>query len=180
MTDASKIHIHLDQETFWGFLDVPFHQQMGITFRREDDGTAVVGLPHDPELVDEDGEQSPAALYSIAEIASALRVCDEMADEAKYLPEGMYPVMLARNVRFQCLAPARGAIEAHTRLLGDRDELVTKIKTKRKGMVEIAVGVSDDEGSKAAEARFDFYVRVMSEERLLAMTAAAVGGGAGN
>jgi acyl-coenzyme A thioesterase PaaI-like protein len=164
VSDASKIHIHLDQETFWGFLDVPFHQQMGITFRREDDGTAVVGLPHDPELVNEDGEQSPAALYSIAEIASALRVCDEMADEAKYLPEGMYPVMLARNVQ----------------LLGDRDELVTKIKTKRKGMVEIAVGVSDDEGSKAAEARFDFYVRVMSEERLLAMTAAAVGGGAGN
>ena len=180
MSDADKIHINFDRDGFWGFPDVPFHQQMGIEFAREDDGAPDVSLPHDPDLVSEDGEQSPAALYSIAEIASALRVCDELGADAKDLPEGMYPVMLAREVSFRCVAPAFGDIAAHTRLLDDRDELVAKIKARRKGMVRIAVQVADGDRQTAAEAQFDFYVRVMSEERLLAMTAAAVGSGAGN
>jgi acyl-coenzyme A thioesterase PaaI-like protein len=180
LSDASKIHINYDPEGFWGFPDVPFHQQMGITFTRDPDGSSVVGLPENPELVGAGGEQSSAAVYSIAEIASALRTCDELAAEAKELPQDMYPVMLARDVRFRFTGPARGDIAAHTRFVGDRSVVMRKIEKRRKGNVTIAVEVSGGDGQTVAEAQFDFYVRVMSEERLLAMTAAAVGSGAGN
>jgi acyl-coenzyme A thioesterase PaaI-like protein len=175
VTDASKIHISYDREGFWGFPDVPFHQQMGIEFEREPDGSAVVSLPHEAELVDEREEQSPAALYSVAEIASALRVCDELSVHEDELPAGYYPVMLAREVRFRSVAPARSAIAARTRLIDSRDQFVEKLRTRRKSMVRIAASVTDAEGAGVADAEFDFYVRIMSEERLLAMTAAAVG-----
>jgi hypothetical protein len=173
LSDASKIHINYDPENFWGFPGVPFHQRMGIEFSRDPDGSSVVSLPGSAEVLDGDGEQSTAAVYTVAEIASALRTCDELAAEAEELPQDMYPVMLAREVRFRTLAPPRGGIAARTRFVGDSAEVVRKIEKRRKGNVTISVHITGDGGEPVGEAEIDFYVRVMSEERLLAMTAAA-------
>lgn len=173
MTDASKIHISYEPENFWGFRDVPFHQLMGMRFSRDPDGSSVVSLPASPEVLDGDGEHSTAAIYSVAEIASALRTCDELAAEAKELPQDMYPVMLAREVRFEAKAPPRGEIAARTRFVGDSAAVVRRIETRRKGEVTISVRITGEGDEPVGEAEIDFYVRVMSEERLLAMTAAA-------
>jgi acyl-coenzyme A thioesterase PaaI-like protein len=174
LSDASKIHITYDRESFWGFRDVPFHQLMGIEFSRDPDGSAVVSLPASPEVVDGAGEQSVAAVYTVAEIASALRTCDELAAHAdEELPDDVYPVMLAREVRFRTLAPPRGDIAARTRFVGDTDEVLQRLRTRRKGNVTIEVRITGDGDEPVGEAEIDFYVRIMSEERLLAMTAAA-------
>jgi acyl-coenzyme A thioesterase PaaI-like protein len=173
VSDASKIHINYDPEGYWGFPGVPFHQRMGIEFSRDPDGSSVVSLPATPEVLDENGEQSTAAIYTVAEIASALRTCDELAAEAKELPQDMYPVMLAREVRFKTMAPPRGEIAARTRFMGDPAEVMRRIEARRKGNVTIEVQITGEGGDQVGEAEIDFYVRIMSEERLLAMTAAA-------
>ena len=172
-TDASKIRITLDPETFWGFLDVPFHQLMGIRFSRAGDGLSVVSLPAAPEVVDENGEHSGAALYSIAEIASALRACEDLAADTERLAAGSYPVLLARELRFRQLGPARGEIRARADFAGDSAEVIERLTTRRKANATLTVRIESDADGLVAEAETDFYLRIMSEERLLAMTDAA-------
>lgn len=173
MIDASRIQITLDPKTFWGFVDVPFHQRMGIRFTRDDDGRTVVRVPSSPEVVGADGEQSPAALYSSAEIASALQACEDLASEAERLPEGYYPVLLARELRFRQVAPAFGEVAARAVFKDDRDAVLERLLSKRKANATLGVRIEAG-GDPVAEAETDFYFRIMSEERLLAMTNAAV------
>ena len=172
-TDASKIRITLDPETFWGFLDVPFHQLMGIRFARAEDGRSVVSLPPEPEVVDEHGEHSAAALYSIAEISSALRACEDLAADTKKLAAGSYPVLLARELRFRQLAPAHGEISARAEFAVDSAEVIERLATRRKANATLKVRIESDVDGLVGEAETDFYLRIMTEERLLAMTDAA-------
>ena len=172
MIDASRIQINLDPETFWGFVDVPFHRQMGIEFSRDPDGRAVVSVPPSEAVVGPDGEQSTAAMYSIAEIASALQACEDLAGEVERLPEGTYPVLLARELRFRQTGAARGEIAARATFKDDSEAVLERLMTRKKASATLAVRIEAD-GGQVAEAETDFYFRIMTEERLLAMTNAA-------
>jgi acyl-coenzyme A thioesterase PaaI-like protein len=175
VSDAGKIRITLDPATFWGFLDVPFHQLMGVRFSRGEDGFSVVSLPPSPETVGPDGEQSGAALYTVAEISSALRACEDLAEETEKLAAGSYPVLLARELRFRQLAPAYGEVSARAQFVGDSAEVLERLTTKRKANATLAVRIEAEGGEQVAEAETDFYLRIMTEDRLLAMTGAAAG-----
>jgi acyl-coenzyme A thioesterase PaaI-like protein len=166
--------INYDPGDFFGFRNVPFHQHLGLAFERAEagDGAAVVALPAAPELMDAGGLHAPAAAYTIAEVASALAACDALAALAPEIGPELKPVMLARRARFAPCGPLRGRIEAHARFVGDAAETIERLQTVRKATVPLEVRILSGDGSLGAEGSFDFYVRMMAESRLQAMTAA--------
>jgi hypothetical protein len=166
---ASAMTVNYDPQDFFGFGDVPFHRHLGLAFERRD-GATVVALP--AAVVDAGGEQATAAAYAVAEVSAALAACDTLAAIAPEFDPELRPVMLARVGRFRTLAPLRGRLESRTRFAGDAVEAIRRLAATNKAAVPIDVQILDGDGAPVAEARIDFYIRMMTERRLAAMTAA--------
>ena len=167
--------VNYDREDFYGFANVPFHRHVGMRFEHGAEQPLVVALPQgDHEL---GAERSPAAVYTVAEVAASLAACDALATHASELPEEAMPVMLVSGASFRALAPARGEIRARTSFVGDAAETVRRLTTARKVRATIAVELVGTDDEVAAEAEIYLYIRMMSERRLHAMRAAALGGG---
>lgn len=163
--------ISYDAAAFFGFPDVAFHRHLGLAFERRD-GAVVVALPEDAALAGADGAQSIAAAYAVAEVSAALTACDTLAAIAPAFDPELRPVVLARSARFRQCAPARGRLESRTRFADDPQETIERLAARNKASVPIAVEILADGETQVAEGRFDFYVRMMTESRLRAMTAA--------
>lgn len=163
--------IEYDAAGFFGFPDVAFHRHLGLEFARRD-GAVVVALPGRPELADPAGEQSIAAAYAVAEVSAALTACDTLAAIAPEFDPDLLPVVLARGGRFRQCAPAYGRLESRTRFADDPRATIERLAARNKAMVPIDVRILDGSGTTVAEGRIDFYVRMMTQARLRAMTAA--------
>jgi hypothetical protein len=168
--------ISYDAGAFFAFPDVPFHQHLGLEFSRHD-GAVVVALPEDAALLDGAGEQSVAAAYAVAEVAAALTACDTLAALAPAFDPELRPVVLARVGRLRERAPARGRLESRTRFVDDPVVTIGRLAARNKATVPIEVQILGGDGATVAEGRIDFYVRMMTESRLRAMTAAVETGG---
>lgn len=171
------IVIDFRRETFFGFTDVPFHMHVGLRFRRRDpDAPADVTLPPSTELTSPHGEHSPAALYTLAEVASGLAASEALSMEQRTPDDGLLPIMLATQATFRPVKPARGEIRAEPRLVGDAAEKAERLAVTRKVTLLMETSLTTVDGLLAAQATFSFYLRLMRKTSLLAMRVAARGG----
>jgi hypothetical protein len=164
------MEINYDAADFFGFRNVPFHQHLGLEFARRD-GSVVVTLPAAAAMT-AGGRQSPAAAYTVAEVSAALTACDTLAAIAPEFDPDLKPVVLARTGRFRQCTELRGRIESRTSFAGDPAAIIGRLAAVHKAMVPIDVSIVDEDETEVARARIDFYVRMMTETRLHAMTAA--------
>ncbi|HEX5146282.1 MAG TPA: hypothetical protein VFV85_04610, partial [Conexibacter sp.] len=103
---------------------------------------------------------------------AALTACDTLAAIAPDFDPDLKPVVLARSGRFRERAAARGRLESRTRFAADPQATIERLAARSKAMVPIEVRILDGGGTEVADGRIDFYVRMMTESRLRAMTAA--------
>ncbi len=170
-------HVSMDRENFFGFAEVPFHQHLGVRFWRESERMPpLVGLPAD-SACGEGGRHSPGAIYTIAEIASALAASDTLAGEVSEFSASMIPVMLATGASFRLVRDAHGDILARAALREDPVATVQRLRIARKVRITILTRVFDErtEDTEAvAELELRFYIRLMDERRLEAIKQTAL------
>ncbi|HXR61558.1 MAG TPA: hypothetical protein VN732_09545 [Solirubrobacterales bacterium] len=156
-------------DDFYGFRDVPFHVHLGMRFERPDpNGDAIVTLPPAPELLNRDGTQSPAAVYTVGEVASGISLCDALAlyggggDD-----EELVPLVLTRRTEFApAPAAARGDLRSRARFAEDADAATERLRTGRKANVEVECDILAADDEVVGTLRVYFYVRLMSLSRL--------------
>jgi acyl-coenzyme A thioesterase PaaI-like protein len=156
------------QEAFFvDLLSVPYHRRIGISLRREADGGARVTLPAGSDLVDRDGEVSPAALFGLGEAAAATELSYDVAP--RVLEVDLAVIFLTSESRFRQLAPGRGTVEASSELVRGLGAEAGRSKRARRGKVDVAVRLSDESGGQVAEYESSFQVRFMETGRLRAL-----------
>lgn len=167
----------LDRDNFFGFREVPFHRHLGVRFWREGKHEPpLVGLPAE-SACGEGGAHSPAAIYTIAEIASALAASDTLAGEVPEFSADLIPVMLATGASFRVLREARGDILARAALQEDPAATVERLRIARKVRITILTRVFDEgaaEEGAVGELELRFYIRLMDERRLQAIKQTAL------
>ena len=172
-----EVTLEMAQEALYAeFSTVPFHDHLGVALDREaPPGQPRVTLPARPEIVSEDGEHSPAAIYTLGEAASAIELCDAIAPRAVQL--GMGAIFFTVAGAFELRAPARGTIGAITELAKGLEDGVGGDGGPRKARVEVASRVVGEAGELVAEQRFGFYVRFMERTHMreIVRPASAVG-----
>ena len=156
---------------FYGFPAIPFHVHLGMTFARPDpDGGAVLTIPAKPEIVGPGGQQSPAAVYTVAEVACGVAAADALLLHQTMGGDETTALVLTRRIAFWPKRPAYGAISSETWLVGDADAALAKLLRTRKVDVETWARVRDESGSTACEMQAIFYARLMDRSRLQAMS----------
>lgn len=156
------------QEAFYAdLLSIPYHQRIGISLRRDEDGAARVTLPAGPDLADRDGEVSPVALFGLGEAAAATEMSYDVAPRA--LEMNLAVIFLTSESGFRQLGPARGTIEATSELVGGLGDEAGRSKRARRGEVEVAVRLGGEGGAPVAEYESSFQVRFMEPDRVRAL-----------
>lgn len=156
-------------DDFYGFRDVPFHVHLGMRFERPDpEGDAVVTLPPAPRLLNPDGTQSPAAVYTVGEVASGISLCDGLALHGGGDDDGeLVPLVLTRRTEFApAAAAARGDLRSRARFAEDADAATARLRTGRKANVEVACEILAADDEVVGNLHVYFYVRLMSLSRL--------------
>jgi hypothetical protein len=157
-------------DDFYGFREVPFHVHLGMTFERPDpSGPAVVTLPAQPHLLDRRGAHSPAAAYTVGEVASGISVCDALALHGAGADTDLMPLVLTKRTVFRPATSARGDLRSRARFVGESGEAAERLRSSRKVSVEVACTVLGEGEQLAGEVHVYFYVRLMQLSRLEAM-----------
>jgi hypothetical protein len=165
-------------DDFYGFRDVPFHVHLGMRFQRPDpEGAAVVTLPPAPGLLNPDGTQSPAAVYTVGEVASGISVCDALALHGAGEDTTLVPLVLTRRTGFDAAgSPPRGELRSRARFAEDAEAATERLRTGRKANLEVECQVLTEDDGVAGNLRVYFYVRLMSLSRLEAIAGQMVPG----
>lgn len=160
-----------DRAGFYGMPTVPFHRHLALRFwRGTPDGPGFVTLPSSAGDPAQGGRgPSPSAVYTAAEVASALAVCDAMLPGIVRVADTMSPAMLTTGGTFRVLGPMDGDVTAEASVVGDPEGPIGQLEAKRKAQVEVDVSLLDAGRRLAAEARFHFYLRLMRARQLEAM-----------
>lgn len=154
-------------EGFYGFRDVPFHVHLGMRFERPDPaGAAVVTLPAGGPLLNPDGIQSPAAAYTVGEVASGISVCDALALHGGSEDTTLVPLVLTRRTSFTPGEEVRGELRSRARFAEDVEAAIGRLRAARKANVEVACEILAGDEAVAGAMRVYFYVRMMSLSRL--------------
>jgi hypothetical protein len=158
-------------DEFYGFPEIPFHVHLGMRFTRPDpDGEAIVTLPASAELAGPGGRQSLCAVYTTAEVAGGIAMCDGLSlRDVAELDPSFVPLALTRRARFRPADEAIGDLRSHCRFATDADEARRRLRTKRKVTVDVEVEVHDERGVLAGTMLAHYYVRVMRRSNLEAM-----------
>lgn len=156
---------------FYGAANVAFQRHLRLSLTRErPDGPAKVTLAPRTELTEPGGAQSPAAIFTVAEVAAAIRAADLVWEhDPEMLPS---LVLLTTKARFRCDDHVCGAVHGHASAGGDASAISAGLDRTRKTSVQVVVEVLDDEGAGVGQATFDIYLRRMSRENLEAMVPA--------
>ena len=146
-------------------LDVAFHQHVGIAFDREAPaGQPKLTVAARPEIASQEGEHSPATLYTLGDAAAALELCEAIAPRALELGKGAIFFTVSSSLRTS--APAVGTIGATAALVKGLDASVGKKGASRKGTVEVAAALVGGGGEQVGEQRSSFYVRFIDLSRM--------------
>ena len=157
------------REGFYAVPTVPFNVHLGIVFGREPSGEPRISLPPKPEISGPDGQHSVAAVYTLGDVASAVKACDAIWPRAAEM--GMIPLLLTTWARFRPHGPARGTIRAVTSLAGDLEK--TMATGSRKATIEIAAELVGEDGAGVGEYQTRIYARLMERSRAQALAASA-------
>lgn len=161
-------------DDFYGFPEVPLHIHLGMRFLRPDPaGPAVVVLPALDEIVESDGTHSPAAVFTVGEVAAGIAVCDALLLHAAEAETAMIPLVLTRQTRFvPGPSRAKGEISSTTSIEGDDGAAAQRLRRSRKTQVEAKAELRTADGAVVGRSSVNFYVRLMDRERLEAMAGA--------
>jgi hypothetical protein len=149
-------------DDFYGFTDVRFHRHLGMVFERADASAACeVTLP-----ARSDQRVSPAAVFTVAEVAGAMAVSEGLLPHAAEILAVAKPMLLTTRVHFQAVGDGRGTIRARARMAGDGADAVEKLQRVRKVKVQVEVELSDADQKRVGTATVYCYIRLMSQELL--------------
>ncbi len=165
----NEVTFEMVQEAFYAeLLSVPFHGHLGVALDRDaPPGRPRVTIPSRPEIVSEDGEHSPSAVYTLGEAASAIEMCDAIAPRA--VETGKGAIFFTVSGAFQPRGRARGTIGAITELVKGLERGEGGEGAPRKATVEVAAKVVGEGGEVVGEQQFSFYVRFMERDRMRGM-----------
>jgi len=154
-------------DDFYGFRDVPFHVHLGMRFERPDpEGAAVVTLPAGNSLRGPDGAQSPAAVYTVGEVASGISVCDALALHGAGENTTLVPLVLTRSTTFEPREDVSGALRSRARPAGDAKAATERLRSARKVSLAVKCEVLGEDDTPAGDISVDFYIRMMSLDLL--------------
>lgn len=157
-------------DDFYGFREVPFHVHLGMTFERPDPtGPALVTLPAQPHLLDADGLHSPAAIYTVGEVASGISICDALMLHAADAGTTLMPLVLTRRAVFTPVAVTGGDIRSRAVFVGDVPAATERLRRSRKVNVEVECALLGAGDGLVGRVHVYFYVRLMELRRLEAM-----------
>jgi hypothetical protein len=154
-------------DDFYGFRDVPYHVHLGMRFERPDPaGAAVVALPPAASLLTPGGAHSPAAVFTVGEVASGISVCDILALHGAGEDTELVPLVLTRRTSFEPGAEVAGELRSRARFDDDAERAAERLRSARKANVEVGCEILGEGGAGAGRMRVYFYVRMMSLSRL--------------
>jgi hypothetical protein len=169
-SDLWKLSMDELRARFYDFPTIPLHMHLGITFEREDpDGPAICTLPANPDFLWPEGPHSEAAIYTIGEVSGGVAVSDAVVPVAAQM--GKRPVILTKKATFKTLGQARGSMTGICEVHGDYEAAKERMAKRFKADVAIAVKIMDEQGTQVGESILYYYVRLMDESRLAAMSA---------
>jgi acyl-coenzyme A thioesterase PaaI-like protein len=146
-------------------LSVPFHRHLGIDFNPDAaSGEPRLTLSPRPELVDDSGELSPGTLFTLADAASALELCEEVAPRALEIGKGA--IFFTVAARFNLSQPASGTIGATAEVVSRLADDVGLDGASRKARVEVATKVVGADGEQLGDYSSSFYVRFIDLSRM--------------
>ena len=146
-------------------LVIPFHQHIGMALDPDaSPGQPRVTIPPRPQIATEEGEHSPAILYTLADAAAALELCETIAPRALELGKGA--IFFTVSAALRTSAPATGTIGATAELAKGLDASVGEKGASRKGTVDIAATLVGGDGEQIGEQRSSFYVRFIEMDRM--------------
>lgn len=156
--------VEMVREAFYAdLLSLPFHRHLGVEIDPQASGETRVSIPPKPEITGPDGQQSPAAVFTLGEAACSVEMCDAIASRA--LEMGMGAIFLTVSSEFRPRGRPRGTITASTSLVkgleGGKDA-----KRIKKATIVAAARIVDGSGDLAAEQQVGFHVRFMDERRM--------------
>jgi hypothetical protein len=150
-------------DDFYGFRDVPFHIHLGMRFERpEPAGPAVVTLPGGDSVLGAEGAHSPAAVYTVAEVASGISVCDALALYGAGEDTTLVPLVLTRHTSFEPRADVGGELHSRARLAEDPEAATGRLRATRKASIEVECDVLGEDDTLAGRLGARFYLRMMS------------------
>lgn len=162
VTDATAFARAQYEDDFYGFTDVRFHRHLAMAFARAHPGAPCeVTLPAEP-----DQPVSPAAVFTVAEVAGAMAVSEGLLPHAAEILAVAKPMLLTTRVRFQTLADAKGTVRARARMAGEGADAVQRLRKVRKVKVQVEVDLFDATQQQVGAATVYCYIRLMSQELL--------------
>jgi acyl-coenzyme A thioesterase PaaI-like protein len=129
---------------------IPLHRLLGMDTVEGPDRTAV-RLPDLPQTRNHLGGQAGAALFAVAEAASAAAVFNAFGEDLVSL----FAVPSGASIRF--LRPARGGVTAHAALSADPAGIVARVSAGDALMLPVEVTIADDTGGVVAEAETTWH-----------------------
>jgi hypothetical protein len=137
-----------------------------MRFERPDPGgAAVVTLPAG-SAPGPDGVQSPAAVYTVGEVASGISVCDALALHGAGEDTTLVPLVLTRSTTFEPGSEVSGDLRSRARLVGDAEAATERLRSARKVRVAVVCEVLGEDEALAGRVDVDFYIRMMSLDLL--------------
>lgn len=132
---------------------VPFNRHLGLEILEIGPGTASVGLPEGPQLLNHVGTQHAAALFAASEAASGAAMAGAFSDLM------MTVTPLAREAQIKYLKPARGPIIANARIAEDHDAVRARLEAAGKTDFAVDVQLFDAQGVTVAETTVSWHIR---------------------
>lgn len=141
-------------------LELPFNQLVNLTYSPGDPHR--LELPFRAELTNHLGDLHAAALYALAEAASARCLQQEFGEVG--FP--VVPVVRRAEVKYQ--RPARSTVAAEARLEAEsRDAFLDQLSRRGRAAIDVAVTVGDVEGKPVLRANFQWFVAKVTNETSL-------------
>jgi hypothetical protein len=176
----SEEHVFEDytREEFFGFMEIPFHQYLGLEiFRPDEKSTSHICMPAKAERMFEGEVPSPAAVYTLLEMTAAMTAADLLDEHAPSVDrEGMNMVVITTHLEFRYLRDGRGKITSRGRLLTDIEEAGKQMQARRRCKMVAATEVLDEDGNVLGEAEVHLYFRLMRVSGLVRAVAGGAGG----
>jgi acyl-coenzyme A thioesterase PaaI-like protein len=146
----------MSPENFYGLPSLPFNLHLGMEFERPAPGEdATLRLPLQECNLDANVTVHRAAMYTLGEVAAAVCSLDAIVD-------AMPVFLLTLGGEFRPVAPARGTVWTSAELVGEPEDLLELLGTRRKAEVTSKVSVFDEDGRLVADMSATFLARKLT------------------
>ena len=131
--------------------DLPFYNFIGIAHAQKEG--CVLTLPNDARYTNNLGTVHASALLAVAEASSG----DYLIRELDGIGFEVLPVVRRLEAKFR--KPAFGAVFSKMSVSKEkRDEFISTLRSKGRGLLEIPVDVHDEKGTHALAAVVEWFV----------------------